>query len=373
MNIWEILGIPPTTDMISIKKAYADRAKIWHPEEHPEEFKRLRNAYQEALRQAKSGTAVGVEKTEEALQPGKREAVAKPKPAERVDTETAEKSKAAARPETMKSAETAAEPEQGEPQPQFSYDDVSSFYRKDLEKQFFEEFHRIVWNPYLQNVKEVWSYFLFRPAYDDLYCHEDFQLRLLQEICAVPGWHGETLDYFEYWYELYREPKRKDPKSRRMKSVSAKWRRKKWRSKFTCFMLVSREMRGEHYAILQIMKDRGLDGSLLNGISVQAYLKYYDGFIRDHEKWLENQRSIGSRKRIRSWIFGTLLLLLGAILILTLAVKKVTDTTREKQRLEQKKQEEELLQESLEQEEWQQELEERFKNMQERHQDWTEQ
>ena len=65
--------------------------------------------------------------------------------------------------------------------------------------------------------------------------------------------------------------------------------------------------------------------------------------------------------------------MLGAILILTLAVKKVTDTTREKQRLEQKKQEEELLQESLEQEEWQQELEERFKNMQERHQDWTEQ
>ena len=69
---------------------------------------------------------------------------------------------------------------------------------------------------------------------------------------------------------------------------------------------------------------------------------------------------------------GTLLLLLAAALILTLTVKKVTDTAREKGLQEQKRIEEELLQESREQEEWQQELDERFQNMQEQHRDWTE-
>lgn len=345
MNIWEILGIPPTADPVRIKKAYADRAKTWHPEDHPEEFKRLRSAYQEALRQAKSGTAAKAGKT------WKME-----------ETQGAE------------ARETA--PEQGEPQPQFSYDDVSSSYRKELEERFFEEFQRIVWNPYLQNLQAVWSYFLFRPLYDELYCEAAFQQRLLAEICAVSGWYRETLDYFEYWYELYRKPEKKGKMADRLKGVSAKWRRKKWRSRFTCFMpehLASPEMRGEHYAILQIMKDRGIDGSLLNGISVQAYLKYYHGFIEDRRRWPEEQRKISGRKRIKYWTLGTLLLLLAAALILTLTIKKVTDTAREKSLQEQKRIEEELLRESREQEEWQQELDERFQNMQEQHRDWTEQ
>ncbi len=353
MNIWEILGISPTADVVRIKKAYADRAKTWHPEEHPEEFKRLRCAYQEALKQAKSGTAGRAGKTWEME-----------------ETQGAEVREAA-----TKSVEEEKAPEPDEPQPQFSYDDVSSSYRKELEETFFEEFQRIAWNPYLQNVQAVWSYFLFRPVYDELYADKDFLQRLLAEICAVSGWYRETLDHFEYWYELYRKPEKKEKKADRLKGVSAKWWRKKWRSRFTCFMsehLVSQEMRGEHYAILQIMKDRGIDGSLLNGISVQAYLKYYHGFIEDRQSWPEEQRKISGRKRIKYWTLGTLLLLLAAALILTLTVKKVTDTAREKGLQEQKRIEDELLQESREQEEWQQELDERFQNMQEQHRDWTE-
>lgn len=353
MNIWEILGIPPTADVVRIKKAYADRAKTWHPEEHPEEFKRLRCAYQEALKQAKNGTAGRAGKTWEME-----------------ETQGAEAQETA--PEPAKDGK-AAEPD--EPQPKFSYDDVSSSYRKEMEETFFEEFQRIAWNPYLQNVQAVWSYFLFRPVYDELYADKDFLQRLLAEICAVSGWYRETLDHFEYWYELYRKPEKKGKKADRLKGVSAKWWRKKWRSRFTCFMpehLVSQEMRGEHYGILQIMKDRGIDGSLLNGISVQAYLKYYHGFIEDRQSWPEEQRKISGRKRIKYWTLGTLLLLLAAALILTLTVKKVTDTAREKDLQEQKRIEDELLQESREQEEWQQELDERFQNMQEQHRDWTE-
>lgn len=48
-NIWEWLEISPTTDKAEIKKAYAKQSKKYHPEEHPEEFMQLRNAYKLAL------------------------------------------------------------------------------------------------------------------------------------------------------------------------------------------------------------------------------------------------------------------------------------------------------------------------------------
>lgn len=49
MNIWKILGIEPTTDKKAIRKAYAAKTKVIHPEEKPEEFRQLHEAYQAAL------------------------------------------------------------------------------------------------------------------------------------------------------------------------------------------------------------------------------------------------------------------------------------------------------------------------------------
>ena len=47
-NIWEILGIEPTKDIALIKRAFSERSKEVHPEEHPEEFMELRRAYRAA-------------------------------------------------------------------------------------------------------------------------------------------------------------------------------------------------------------------------------------------------------------------------------------------------------------------------------------
>ena len=49
MDIWKTLGIAPTTDKKSIRRAYAARTREIHPEEKPEEFRQLHDAYQEAL------------------------------------------------------------------------------------------------------------------------------------------------------------------------------------------------------------------------------------------------------------------------------------------------------------------------------------
>lgn len=48
-NIWKLLQIEPTRDQAQIKKAYAVQSRIYHPEENPQEFMRLRKAYQLAM------------------------------------------------------------------------------------------------------------------------------------------------------------------------------------------------------------------------------------------------------------------------------------------------------------------------------------
>ncbi len=45
MEIWKILGIEPTEDKKLIKKAYLAKLKVTHPEEKPEEFAILKEAY----------------------------------------------------------------------------------------------------------------------------------------------------------------------------------------------------------------------------------------------------------------------------------------------------------------------------------------
>ena len=53
--IWTALGLEPTKDVSAIKRAYAEKAKTCHPEENPEGFLQLRQAYQAALNWAENG------------------------------------------------------------------------------------------------------------------------------------------------------------------------------------------------------------------------------------------------------------------------------------------------------------------------------
>jgi hypothetical protein len=53
MSCWLELGIAPTADIEAIKKAFAAQSKQHHPEDDPEGFSRLRQAYRSALQLAK--------------------------------------------------------------------------------------------------------------------------------------------------------------------------------------------------------------------------------------------------------------------------------------------------------------------------------
>lgn len=62
------LNIPPTTDQKKIKKAYAALVKQFHPEEYPEEWKQIHEAYQYAMDYSKSNTSSPIESKKEFFQ-----------------------------------------------------------------------------------------------------------------------------------------------------------------------------------------------------------------------------------------------------------------------------------------------------------------
>lgn len=57
VDYWSVLELEPTQDVSAIRRAYAQKARECHPEEDPEGFLRLRDAYQAALAYAERGAS----------------------------------------------------------------------------------------------------------------------------------------------------------------------------------------------------------------------------------------------------------------------------------------------------------------------------
>ena len=53
MNYWDILGLAPTKDLGAIRRAYCRRSAQYNPEDHPEEFLAVRQAYEQATAYAR--------------------------------------------------------------------------------------------------------------------------------------------------------------------------------------------------------------------------------------------------------------------------------------------------------------------------------
>lgn len=68
MNAWKILGIEPTSDKKTIKRAYAKLLKQYHPEENPEEFKQIQAAYQQCLHLDQEIESVSFEQNKQDIQ-----------------------------------------------------------------------------------------------------------------------------------------------------------------------------------------------------------------------------------------------------------------------------------------------------------------
>ncbi|MDR1540967.1 MAG: DnaJ domain-containing protein [Clostridiales bacterium] len=64
MNPWSTLGIEPTSDQSSIRRAYASLLKKYHPEDHPQRFAEIRLAYESAIKLADSEVDSNIESSE---------------------------------------------------------------------------------------------------------------------------------------------------------------------------------------------------------------------------------------------------------------------------------------------------------------------
>lgn len=60
-RIWEILRINPASSKREIRRAYAEQVKLHHPEDEPEAFAELNEAYQRAMQLAETETGTGTE------------------------------------------------------------------------------------------------------------------------------------------------------------------------------------------------------------------------------------------------------------------------------------------------------------------------
>lgn len=68
IEVFQILGIEQTKDERALKNAYRDKLAVTNPEDDPEGFKRLRTAYEEACRYARTPDAEENEEAEPTLE-----------------------------------------------------------------------------------------------------------------------------------------------------------------------------------------------------------------------------------------------------------------------------------------------------------------
>lgn len=202
MNIWEWLGIPPTTDIAKIKSAYARQAKLYHPEEHPEEFKALQKAYKEAVQRVRSQNArtsniPREQPTDITGQKTEREQTADITGQRTERGQTADMSgQRAEQEQTADMSGQRIERGQAEEGPEYSFDYSGVDAYGDRER-FFKQFLLISRSPYLRNNLHAWEYFLHQDAYCKLFENTDFRIRFVRAVCGVTGWRRKTILYFQ--------------------------------------------------------------------------------------------------------------------------------------------------------------------------------
>ena len=212
-NIWEILGIEPTTDISVIKKAYASRAKNYHPEEHPKEFQELRNAYKFALwlaKQEKETGKAGIEEPKETgkagtEEPGKEEGTREADPKDADDNGHADS------------------------QDSFDYDFIinEETSQEQLEELFWKEFYAMIWHPLLRNDTDAWWRFLRQDKYEKLFALDDFRERFAENICGESIWEEGTVRFFDSFLKV---KKFRDGNTMFYESKHSGWERLKHRS-----------------------------------------------------------------------------------------------------------------------------------------------
>lgn len=188
MDVWGLLGIPPTTDIARIKSAYARQAKLYHPEEYPEQFKALQSAYKIAMRMAKTKQVGDIPEMGPETESF----------ADTFNRETKEE----------KSDEALGQ----RTEHLFDFSGVDAYGDKE---RFFRQFLLITKNPHLQNNLDVWDYFLNQEEFTELFASTDFRMDFVRTMCGRFGWQRKTILYFERYMNKFHTEVRKPANGKR--------------------------------------------------------------------------------------------------------------------------------------------------------------
>lgn len=196
MSIWKILGIEPTTDKRAIRRAYAAKTRKIHPEDAPEEFQELHEAYQAALGYAEyvrqveqsggSITSFYIEGNSPAE--GRAEENAETDAVEDTGGDAAEPNEKDAPESAGESAEEGETARDGETTEETEREELRAYFEENEEKhgqqaaaflERWKEFH----GPYHdQGVMEWWKEYLASEEFQDIRYHSQVLKTLADEI-----------------------------------------------------------------------------------------------------------------------------------------------------------------------------------------------
>lgn len=196
---WKILNIEPTTDKERIRQAYAREVKRWHPEEHPEEFRMLRQAYRDALRLADCGdprdavrfAPQNMSQSEpgdsKIRQPGTEEHRETQNSAQQSEAAAKEKKRVLPEPEWEVDGRPAVRPEK-----QLIY--------KKLAQDFFVQCRGLLQNEIYANEPGSWDYIMGKEKYQKLYEQPRFWYEFAALLCDEGKTGSGKMDGAVCWY-----------------------------------------------------------------------------------------------------------------------------------------------------------------------------
>lgn len=358
MNCWKILGIEQTFDLAAIKTAYAAKAKEWHPEEHPEEFQQLQQAYRIATRLAKAqrGRGAGNPVVTKIVPGSGQDTVIQEKmPAEK---EVAEK-ETAGTPVIAEKVDNSPVIMDNISEPEQSYDygglsqgfDYEAVEEAELKDQFFKDFFSIAWNPYLMNNLLCWECVLKRAPYELLLAKTAFRYNFVRTACCLSGWRRKTLLFFEKWLQSC--PAADEHEGQKKATDLLCWKCSKislWGKIVPTQRSVTTEQKALQNLFLSKVKRYGKNTNLAGEEDMECYLSFYLPYAADQQsKIKELYQKNNDRRLVKSTLLAMALLIAGMVIYVNVSVVPRRNDQIEQQRIQQQADEIRKYNETLQQ------------------------
>lgn len=188
MYFWNVLQIEPTNDIKVIKQAFAKLSKQYHPEDSPEEFQRIKEAYRHAISYVKSRRETDDEPAESSISldpPVHKEPESAPNPFDALNT----------------AENTPLEEGSGSPEDviQTPFDElISQSEQKQVQavNQALHQAEMLFQNARTRNKQRAWQDYFQSPDFLMLQKDDQFTQRFLDYLFRIKlGFHANTWNH----------------------------------------------------------------------------------------------------------------------------------------------------------------------------------